>query len=138
MRPLFAGSLSRQLQQPARRAFTTTRPSQSLLAPRRLATQSTLNKPALRQSFRRGYADGNPVDPALKSAPKKSRFRFLRWAWRLTYLSAFAGIFYVGFGIYEAKHPNDQAPPDPSKKTLVILGITPYQTGPWLRSSRPN
>ena len=126
LRPLLAGRVSRQLLQPARRAFTTSRPSQNLLANRRPAAPSTLHRPTLSQSFRRAYADGNPVDPALKNkAPKKKRFRFLRWTWRLTYLSAIAGSIYIGVGIYEAKHPDDQPEPDPKKKTLVVLGMSP-------------
>ncbi|KAL2136132.1 hypothetical protein VTI74DRAFT_5355 [Chaetomium olivicolor] len=73
--------------------------------------------PVSRQ-FRRGISnDAAPVPP-----PKKSRFRKLRWAWRLGYLSALAGIAYIGYGVYEDRHPAPQMEPDPSKKTLVILG----------------
>ncbi|KAL2156254.1 hypothetical protein VTH82DRAFT_999 [Thermothelomyces myriococcoides] len=73
--------------------------------------------PALRQ-FRRGISsDAAPVQP-----PKKRRFRKLRWAWRFAYLSAIAGIVYIGYGVYQDRHPEPQVPPDPSKKTLVILG----------------
>ncbi|KAL2145102.1 hypothetical protein VTI28DRAFT_7981 [Corynascus sepedonium] len=73
--------------------------------------------PAIRQ-FRRGVSsEAAPVPP-----PKKSRFRKLRWAWRLGYLSAIAGIVYIGYGVYQDRHPEDQVEPDPSKKTLVILG----------------
>lgn len=46
----------------------------------------------------------------------------LRWTWRLTYLSAIAGLGYVGYGIYEMRTPEDQPQPDASKKTLVVLG----------------
>ncbi|KAK4044734.1 pyridine nucleotide-disulfide oxidoreductase-domain-containing protein [Parachaetomium inaequale] len=73
--------------------------------------------PVSRQ-FRRGVSsEAAPVPP-----PKKSRFRVLRWAWRLGYLSAIAGIGYIGYGVYQDRHPEDQIQPDPSKKTLVILG----------------
>ncbi|KAL2181534.1 uncharacterized protein P884DRAFT_234315 [Thermothelomyces heterothallicus CBS 202.75] len=73
--------------------------------------------PALRQ-FRRGVSsDAAPVPP-----PKKRRFRKLRWAWRFTYLSAIASIAYIGYGVYQDRHPEPQVEPDPSKKTLVILG----------------
>ncbi|KAK4252201.1 hypothetical protein C7999DRAFT_27449 [Corynascus novoguineensis] len=73
--------------------------------------------PAIRQ-FRRGVSsEAAPVPP-----PKKPRFRKLRWAWRLGYLSAIAGIVYIGYGVYQDRHPEDQVEPDPSKKTLVILG----------------
>ena len=46
----------------------------------------------------------------------------LRWTWRATYLSAIAGLVYIGHGIYVMRNPEDQPEPDPSKKTLVILG----------------
>ncbi|KAJ5616372.1 hypothetical protein N7537_001486 [Penicillium hordei] len=67
---------------------------------------------------RRGYADAAP-SPAPK--PKK-RFRALRWAWRLTWLSAIGLTGTVAYSIFELRQPPDQAAPDPSKKTLVILG----------------
>ncbi|KAJ4304295.1 NADH:ubiquinone oxidoreductase [Collariella sp. IMI 366227] len=73
--------------------------------------------PVSRQ-FRRGISnDAAPVPP-----PKKSRFRTLRWTWRLGYLSAIAGVVYMGYGVYQDRHPEAQVEPDPSKKTLVILG----------------
>jgi NADH:ubiquinone reductase (non-electrogenic) len=65
----------------------------------------------------RSYAD------VVAPLPKKPRrFRTLRWLWRLTYLSIFGGLAYVGYGIYEDRHPEPQTEPDPTKKTLVILG----------------
>jgi NADH:ubiquinone reductase (non-electrogenic) len=74
--------------------------------------------PVSRQ-FRRGISDdAAPVPPP----PKKPRFRALRWAWRIGYLSTIAGIAYIGYGVYQDKHPEPQVEPDPSKKTLVILG----------------
>lgn len=76
--------------------------------------------PVSRQ-FRRGIA--NDAAPA-PIPPKKSRFRKLRWAWRLGYLSAIAGVAYLGYGVYQDRHPEDQIQPDPTKKTLVILGKT--------------
>lgn len=70
---------------------------------------------SLTRQFRRQYADS--------AAPKKpKRFRFLRWTWRLTYLSVLGGIAFVGYGIYLDRHPEPQRDADPSKKTLVILG----------------
>ena len=74
--------------------------------------------PVSRQ-FRRGVSSEAAPVP---TPPKKSRFRVLRWAWRLGYLSAIAGIGYIGYGVYQDRHPEDQIQPDPSKKTLVILG----------------
>ncbi|KAK3302257.1 pyridine nucleotide-disulfide oxidoreductase-domain-containing protein [Chaetomium strumarium] len=74
-------------------------------------------RPAVRQ-FRRLYTnDAAPVPP-----PRRSRFRVLRWTWRLGYLSALAGVGYIGYGVYQDRHPEPQVDPDPSKKTLVILG----------------
>ncbi|KAK0661242.1 putative external mitochondrial NADH-ubiquinone oxidoreductase 1 precursor [Cercophora samala] len=78
----------------------------------------SLQGPVSRQ-FRRGYADQVTPSP---EPPKKRRFRTLRWAWRLGYLSAIAGVAYIGYGIYEDRHPEPQTEPDPTKKTLVILG----------------
>lgn len=75
-----------------------------------------LPKALLSQPFRRAYADGF-------SAPAKRRGRgFFRWTWRLTYLSAIGGVGYLGYVIYLLRNPNEQYNPDPSKKTLVILG----------------
>ncbi|KAL9612479.1 MAG: hypothetical protein Q9167_002910 [Letrouitia subvulpina] len=75
-----------------------------------------LPNPILSHSFKRTYADGF-------SAPAKRRGRgFFRWTWRLTYLSAIGGVGYLGYVIYLLRNPNEQFNPDPSKKTLVILG----------------
>ncbi|KAL1838141.1 hypothetical protein VTJ49DRAFT_2992 [Mycothermus thermophilus] len=57
-----------------------------------------------------------------RPAPKKKRFPTLRWIWRLTYLSALGGLVYIGYGVWEDRHPEPQVEPDPTKKTLVILG----------------
>lgn len=73
-----------------------------------------LDKQQLRAGFRRAYADKAPV--------KKKRFGFLRWTWRLTYLSALGGLGYIAYGIYQNRHPVEQVEPDPNKKTLVVLG----------------
>lgn len=40
----------------------------------------------------------------------------------MTYLSAIGGVGYLGYVIYLLRNPNEQFNPDPSKKTLVILG----------------
>lgn len=56
-------------------------------------------------------------------APRpKKRFRFLRWTFRLTLLSGLGLTGYLAYGIYLQRHPEEQFPPDPNKKTLVILG----------------
>lgn len=73
---------------------------------------------------RRGYADGGQA-PSIQLSPqppKKTRWRLLRWTWRLTLLGTLGGIVYVAYGIYENRNPPVQYPPDPSKKTLVVLG----------------
>ncbi|GAD95091.1 alternative NADH-dehydrogenase [Paecilomyces variotii No. 5] len=80
---------------------------------------STLSRPSFQQSFRRSYADA----AAAPEAPKpRRRFRFLRWAWRLTLLSGLGMAGTVAYSIYELRHPAEQVEPDPNKKTLVILG----------------
>ncbi|PHH88308.1 hypothetical protein CDD83_7700 [Cordyceps sp. RAO-2017] len=69
-----------------------------------------------RIAFRRAYADEAP-----KPKPGKLR-RALTWTWRLACLSV-SGLFgYTLFVIYQDRHPEPQHEPDPSKKTLVILG----------------
>lgn len=80
---------------------------------------TTLSRQSFQQSFRRSYADA-----AAPEAPKpRRRFRFLRWAWRLTLLSGLGMAGMVAYSIYELRHPAEQVEPDPSKKTLVILGM---------------
>jgi NADH:ubiquinone reductase (non-electrogenic) len=113
MRPLATANVLSQVQQAGRRAYTTQRPS--LIANRAQWTpRPTQSQIALRQFIRRASTEA--------PKPKPRRFRFLRWTWRLTQLSALAGIGYVGYGIYEVRNPADQPPPHPSKKTLVVLG----------------
>lgn len=95
------------------RSFATS--SASILSKARASPRVTLNKKALQQTFRRSYADAAPVK-------KRRRFRWLRWLWRLTYLSAVGGAGYLAYGVYELRHPEEQLEQDPSKKNLVILG----------------
>jgi NADH:ubiquinone reductase (non-electrogenic) len=54
---------------------------------------------------------------------KPRRFRWFRFLWRLTYLSAIGGTAYLAYGVYDQKHPDDQFEPDPTKKNLFILGL---------------
>ncbi|KAF2197969.1 FAD/NAD(P)-binding domain-containing protein [Delitschia confertaspora ATCC 74209] len=112
MRPLVVSNLLTQLQQAGRRTYVTSKPS--LIASRaRWTPRPVSSQIALRQSIRRASSE----------APKpKKRFSVLKWTWRATYLSALATLGYVGFGIWEMRNPEDQPEPDPSKKTLVILG----------------
>lgn len=89
--------------------------------PRRsIATRSTLSggQTTVGRQLRRGYADEAAPIPA----PKKRRFRVWRWSWRLVNLSIVSGIAYIGYGIYQDRHPEPQIEADPNKKTLVILG----------------
>ncbi|KOS40769.1 hypothetical protein ACN38_g8356 [Penicillium nordicum] len=102
-----------QLSSMTRRSMST-----SQLALRAKSMRSTQVSQSVSRIARRGYADAAP-SPAPK--PKK-RFRALRWAWRLTWLSAIGLTGTVAYSIFELRQPPDQAPPDPSKKTLVILG----------------
>lgn len=69
-----------------------------------------------RIAFRRAYANEAP-----KPRPGKLR-RTFRWAWRLTYLSAFGVLGYTAFTIWQDRHPEPQVEQDPKKKTLVVLG----------------
>lgn len=55
-------------------------------------------------------------------APKKKRFRFLRWTGRTIVLATVGALGYLVYAIYEDRYPLEQAPADPNKKTLVILG----------------
>lgn len=63
-------------------------------------------------------------EPAASSSePKKKKWGFWKSLWRITYGSALLGLGYTAWAIYETRHPSDnQLPPDPNKKTLVILG----------------
>jgi NADH:ubiquinone reductase (non-electrogenic) len=58
----------------------------------------------------------------LGPAKKAKRFRYFRFLWRLTYLSAIGGAAYLAYGVWDLRHPDDQFEPDPTKKNLVILG----------------
>jgi NADH:ubiquinone reductase (non-electrogenic) len=109
MRPFAAANLLSQAQLAGRRAYTTQRPS--------LIASPVQSQIALRQSVRQQSS----LTPD-KQQVKRGGFRVLRWTWRLTWVSALAGLAYVGYGIYETRNPVDQPPPDPSKKTLVVLG----------------
>lgn len=113
MRPLAAANLLSQARLAGRSAYSTQRPS--LIASRAQWTPRPVQQQiALRQAVRHQSTGPTPKKP--------KRFRLLRWTWRLTYLSAIGGLGYVGYGIYETRNPADQPPPDPSKKTLVVLG----------------
>lgn len=95
----------------ARRALT----SSSRILTR--ARPTTFDNSKFQQSFRRAYAE-----VATPPAQKPRRFRFFKFLWRVTYISAFAGTAYLAYGVWELRHPEEQFEPDPSKKNLVILG----------------
>lgn len=42
--------------------------------------------------------------------------------WRLTLLTGIGLVGNMGYSIYTLRNPTEQFEPDPSKKTLVILG----------------
>jgi NADH:ubiquinone reductase (non-electrogenic) len=118
MRPLVSGGLLSQLQLAGRRAYTTSRPS-PIANRARWTPRPTFHQIALRQSIRRQSSE------AAKVVPKPARRGFRRallWTWRLSYVTAILGAGYVSYGIWEMRNPADQPEPDPSKKTLVILG----------------
>ncbi|EME86178.1 uncharacterized protein MYCFIDRAFT_88293 [Pseudocercospora fijiensis CIRAD86] len=62
--------------------------------------------------------------PSLPGKPqvKKKRAGFFRWTWRITYVLLIGGLIYTGYNIYQDRYPEEQHPPDPNKKTLVVLG----------------
>ena len=71
-----------------------------------------------RIAFRRFYASEAPT-------PKPGRLRrTFRWAWRLTYLSVAGILGYTAYVVYLDRNPPAQVEPDPTKKTLVILGAS--------------
>ncbi|KAG6018068.1 hypothetical protein E4U54_005975 [Claviceps lovelessii] len=117
-RPLAAVGLTNQWAHSARiasRAYSTAVRSHALRSPQRPAISMKLAATG-RIAFRRAYADEAP-----KSTPSKLR-KTLKWTWRLTYLSALGLLGYTFFIVYQDRHPEPQFEPDPTKKTLVILG----------------
>ncbi|RHZ55328.1 alternative NADH-dehydrogenase [Aspergillus thermomutatus] len=104
-----------QLSSLSRRSLSTRSPALALRSSRPLRS-GNFSQQSVQRTFRRSYADAAP-------APKpKKRFRFLRWTWRLTWLSGVGLAGTLIYSIYEQRHPIEQIEPDPTKKTLVILG----------------
>merc|ERR1711881_335891 len=100
------------------RTFSSRAPS-AALRPRALP-RTTYNNVIARQTQRRWETTDTKI-PMPKKKP--SGFRtFLRWTWRLTYISVIGGVAYAFYGLHVMRHPDDQFEPDPSKKTLVVLG----------------
>ncbi|KAK8058871.1 Alternative nadh-dehydrogenase [Apiospora phragmitis] len=96
----------------ARLSTSSTRRSLLLASNLTSKTRPTLS---LSRQARRAYADAAP-------AKKPRKFRYFRWAWRLTYLYVLGSIGYVIYDGYSSRHPDIQFQPDPSKKNLVVLG----------------
>lgn len=98
----------------ARRTISTSpRPS---IANARVTVQPAFSRSILQQQFRRSYAE--TVSPKTKRRGRT----ILRWIWRATYLSALGGVGWLTYNIYTLRTPQEQFEPDPSKRTLVILG----------------
>lgn len=117
--------LSPQLSSLSRRSLSTFRtPSSKLLRP--VSSQRQPSQWHLHIS-RRSYADESAPPsqaPAASPAPKpKKGFSFIRWTWRLTLLTGLGLTGVLGYSIFNWRHPTDQLPPDPNKKTLVVLGM---------------
>ncbi|KAI2612956.1 FAD/NAD(P)-binding domain-containing protein [Hypoxylon fragiforme] len=108
---LTARQLSTRTNAPAI-SFSPTSFSQTLIA----RTRNTAV--AFPRQFARSYSDAPPPPP---KKPRRIRTT-LKWLWRATYLSVLAGVGAVIYDGYTDRHPDDQFTPDPSKKTLVILG----------------
>lgn len=86
----------------------------------RALPRTSYNNVITRQTARRWETTDTKI-PMPKKKP--SGFRtFLKWTWRITYVSVLGGVAYGFYGLHVLKHPNDQEAPDPSKKTLVVLG----------------
>lgn len=82
------------------------------------ARHARFDQQQLRNGFRRGFAEKLPDAKKVK----KGTWGVLKWTWRLTYLSVLGSLAYTGYGIYLNRNPVDQQEPDPTKKTLVVLG----------------
>lgn len=100
----------------AQRSYATS--NRVLLSNARPNARVNVGKTTIAQIAQRSYADVAPV-----TVKKPKRFRFLRWSWRLTYLSLIGGAAYLGYEVWELRHPEEQFQPDPTKKNLVILGM---------------
>ncbi|MCJ1321386.1 NADH:ubiquinone oxidoreductase [Xylographa vitiligo] len=99
----------------SRRSYATS-PRSVLLQCSRATLRSPFSNTNIQSSFRRSYAD------AISPVTKRRGRGFFRWTWRLTYLSAIGGTAYLAYNIYTLRTPQEQFDPDPSKKTLVVLG----------------
>ncbi|OKL55921.1 External alternative NADH-ubiquinone oxidoreductase, mitochondrial [Talaromyces atroroseus] len=113
-----------QLSHLSRRSILSTSTAATAAATSRSSISSPLRQPQLLLS-QRSFSSSSRRSYASESTPpqpKKKRAGFFRWTYRLTLLSALGFTGYLGYGIYLLRHPAEQIEPDPSKKTLVILG----------------
>lgn len=118
MRPLGFASARAALPRASARAFSSR--ATALSARPRALPRTSYNNVITRQTARRWETTDTKI-PMPKKKP--SGFRtFLKWTWRITYVSVLGGVAYGFYGLHVLKHPNDQEAPDPSKKTLVVLG----------------
>lgn len=121
IRPLAQLSASLGLKQTAQRGFATTqRTTTPFQQPVRAGKSAHTTTRINRQELRRGFADKLPD----KQQVKKKSWRFLKWTWRITYLSLAGTLVYTAYNIYIDRNPPEQAEADPKKKTLVVLGKT--------------
>ena len=94
-------------------------------APRLVARRVCQPRVQLALTARRAYAAAPEAVLSPAAAPtktKKKRAGFFRWTWRLTKLGTVALVAWISYDIYLLRTPDEQFDPDPSKKTLVILG----------------
>lgn len=95
---------------------------------------SRIQPPTLQ--FRRQLSDAPTAVPTPPKKAGKIR-KTLRWTWRLTYLSLLGSLAYVSYDVWESRNPETQIEPDPSKKTLVILGEIPLPNSAPRKFPRP-
>lgn len=100
----------------SRRAYSA-HPRSALLQSSRPIIRPLFSRQPTQQLARRSYAD------AISPVTKRRGRGFFRWTWRLSYVSAIGGLGWLGYSIWQLRTPREQVDPDPSKKTLVILGM---------------
>lgn len=99
------------------------RGSRTILQRQAAAFKPSIQNQIARSSFKRAYA--STASPAPVNKAPKNRFRYVKYAWRGTYTLAILGTVWLAYSIYETRFPKEQTEPDPTKKTLVILGKNP-------------
>lgn len=122
MRPLASVSAAIGLKHAGKRGFgnVSATQAQPLVRSEQGRARVQIPRSRVQEAFRRSYAE---VSVETQRKVKRNSWRFLRWTWRLTLVSAVGGLGWMAYGIYQNRTPADQADPDPSKKTLVVLGM---------------